>query len=246
MATVNHYFQSGRSIGRASEQNIYEDLIIESMKIYGFEVYYIPRTPSNYDNVLTEDPTSKFDHAYPIEMYLQSNNGFEGDSELLTKFGVEIRDSATFVVSRKRWSDVIGSTGNSVLTRPAEGDVIYFPLTKGFFEIRKVEHAVPFYQVGKLYVYTLYGELMQYSNERFNTGVAEIDQLVSGYDLGIDEFEIISESGDSILLETLESTPITSETYTSNRPGIGADNEKIRAEKNAVLDFSERNPFGDP
>ena len=106
MATVNHYFQSGRSIGRASEQNIYEDLIIESMKIYGFEVYYIPRTPSNYDNVLTEDPTSKFDHAYPIEMYLQSNNGFEGDSELLTKFGVEIRDSATFVVSRKRWSDV--------------------------------------------------------------------------------------------------------------------------------------------
>jgi hypothetical protein len=179
-------------------------------------------------------------------MYLQSNNGFEGDSELLTKFGVEIRDSATFVVARKRWSDVIGSTGNSILTRPAEGDVIYFPLTKGFFEIRKVEHAVPFYQVGKLYVYTLYGELMQYSNERFNTGVAEIDQLASGYDLDIDNFEIISESGDSILLETSELTPMVLEDYTSNKPTVGADNEKIRAEKNAVLDFSERNPFGDP
>ena len=119
-------------------------------------------------------------------------------------------------------------------------------MTKGFFEIRKVEHAVPFYQVGKLYVYTLYGELMQYSNERFNTGVAEIDQLASGYDLDIDNFEIISESGDSILLETSELTPMVLEDYTSNKPTVGADNEKIRAEKNAVLDFSERNPFGDP
>ena len=246
MVTVNPYFQSGKSIGVASEQNLYEDLIIESLKIYGFEVYYCPRKPENYDNILTEDPTNKFEYAYPIEMYLQSNQGFEGPSELLSKFGLEVQDSATFIVARKRWNEIIGNTGNSVLTRPAEGDVIYFPLNKGFFEIRKVEHAIPFYQVGKLYVYTIYGELMQFSNERFNTGVAEIDSLASDYNLFVDNFEILQENGDTLLTEATELTPIITEGFTSDLPAVGSDIEKFQAEVNSVLDFSERNPFGEP
>jgi len=245
MATVNQYFQSGRSIGTRPEQNLYEDLIIEAMKIYGFEVYYMPRTPSNEDMILTEDPTNQFKYAYPIEMHLETNMGFQGESEILTKFGLEIRDSVTLVVARKRWNTVVGSTGNSVLPRPSEGDIIYLPFSKGFFEIRKVENQQPFYQVGKLYVYTLYCELMQYSNERFNTGVAEIDQLATGFDLSIDNHEVLLENGDTLLTEAYELTPIVLEDYHEDLPAVGSDNEKFAAEVDSILDFSEKNPFGD-
>jgi len=245
MPTVNQYFQSGRSIGARSEQNLYEDLIIEALKIYGFEVYYMPRTPSNEDLILTEDPTNQFKYAYPIEMYLETNMGFQGESEILTKFGLEIRDSVTLVVARKRWNSVIGSTGNAFLPRPSEGDVIFLPLNKGFFEIRKVENLQPFYQVGKLYVYTLYCELMQYSNERFNTGVSEIDQLAAGFDLSIDNHEVLLENGDILLTESHELTPMILEEYHEDLPAVESDNQKFQAEVDSILDFSEKNPFGD-
>ena len=137
MATVNPYFQSGRSIGVSSEQALYEDLIIESMKIYGWEVYYMPRSISNPDRILTEDPSNKYEHAFPIEMYLEEVAGFAGDDELITKFGLEIRNTANFVVSRRRWKEIIGDTNTSILNfRPTEGDIIYFPKTQSFFEIR--------------------------------------------------------------------------------------------------------------
>ena len=151
MATVNRYFQSGKTIGRASEQNLYEDLIIESMRIYGFEVYYLPRKVYNQDNILTEDPYNSYENAYPIEMYMENLEGFAGEDELVTKFGLEIRDQANFIVSRRRWVDTVGSTGTTVLSqRPAEGDIIYFPLTQSFFEIRKVDSQTPYFQAGKL------------------------------------------------------------------------------------------------
>jgi len=245
MPTVNQYFQSGKSIGVRTEQNLYESLIIESLKIYGYEVYYIPRKPKNEDYILTEDPANTFENAYPIEMYIQTAQGFEGQSEILSKFGLEIRDSVTLVVARKRWTDVIGNRGTSVLPRPAEGDVIFLPLNKGFFEIRKVENQEPFYQVGKLYVYTLYCELMQYSNEVFNTGVSEIDNLAAGFDLSLGNHELLLETGDTLLVEAYELTPLVSEDYHVDSAPIGSDNEKFTAEIDSILDFSERNPFGD-
>ena len=91
-----------------SEQNLYEDLIIESLGIYGQDVYYIPRTLVNRDNVLGEDPASKFDDAYLMEMYIENTEGFEGAGDLYSKFGLEIRDDATFIVSRRRWESRIG------------------------------------------------------------------------------------------------------------------------------------------
>lgn len=246
MPTVNQYFQSGRSIGVASEQNLYEDLIIESMKIYGFEVYYLPRKPAGYDDILTENTGNYYENAYPIEMYMENVQGFQGEGELLTKFGLEIRDSANFVVARKRWSEIIGSTGNSILPeRPAEGDLIYFPLTKGIFEIRKVDGHEPFYQIGKLYTFKLYCELMQFSNERFNTGVAEIDEIAAGFDISVGNFELVQENNESILLETNELTPMIQEGYTADKPFVLADNDKFEKEKDLVLDFTEKNPFGD-
>ena len=247
MATVNQYFQTGLTPGNTSEQNLYEDLIIESLQIYGYEVYYLPRTPQNYDPILTEDTLNKYENAYPLEMYMENVEGFQGDGELLTKFGLEIRDTANFIVSRKRWKNVVGDDGQSVLpNRPAEGDLIYFPRTKAFFEIKKVEGHTPFYQVGRLYIFKLMCELMQFSNERINTGVAEIDSIASAFDLTVDAFEVTQENGDTLLSETNALSPIVQENYTVEKPSVGSMNDKFTNEKNDVLDFSEKNPFGEP
>ena len=248
MATVNPYFQSGGTIGRSSEQNLYEDLMIESMKIYGFEVYYLPRKSNSLDSILSEDYLNTFDYAFPIEMYLENTMGFQGDGELMSKFGLEIRDTGNFIVSRRRWTDVIGSQNVTILPRPAEGDIIFFPKSKSFFEIRKVEGQEPFYQIGKLYVFKMMCELYQFSNERFNTGVYEIDSLTADATLDIDAHQLLLETGDALLFETNALTPIVLEDYnlaTGGHVQIGAQNESFTDEGRNVLDFSERNPFGE-
>ena len=246
MATVNPYFQSGRSIGVSSEQTLYEDLIIESMKIYGWEVYYMPRSVSNPDLILTEDPSNKYEHAFPIEMYLEEVAGFAGDDELITKFGLEIRNTANFVVSRRRWKDVIGDTNTSVLNfRPTEGDIIYFPKTQSFFEIRKVDSQTPFFQVGKLFIYRMSCELMQFSNEKINTGIAEIDNFAASFGVTLDDYELLQESGEGLLLETYDISPILNESPVINNDTAGAENDTFTAEVNNVFDFSDRNPFGE-
>jgi hypothetical protein len=213
MATVNPYFQSGGTIGRSSEQNLYEDLMIESMKIYGFEVYYLPRKSNSLDSILSEDYLNTFDYAFPIEMYLENTIGFQGDGELMSKFGLEIRDTGNFIVSRRRWTDVIGSQNVTILPRPAEGDIIFFPKSKSFFEIRKVEGQEPFYQIGKLYVFKMMCELYQFSNERFNTGVYEIDSLTADATLDIEDHQLLVETGNALLFETNALTPIVLEDY---------------------------------
>jgi len=166
----------------------------------------------------------------------------------MSKFGLEIKDTGNFIVSRKRWTEVAGSTGNTILSRPAEGDLIYFPRSKSFFEIRKVEGNEPFYQIGKLFVYKMMCELYQYSNEVFNTGVEEIDSLTIGASLVIGDHEILQENGESLLLETNAITPIILEDYNlsdDSHVQIGADNEKFVENIDNILDFSERNPFGE-
>jgi hypothetical protein len=246
MPTVNHYFQSGRTIGNRSEQNLYEDLIIEAMKIYGFEVFYIPRKPNNKDIIFTEDPLNSYEFAYPIEMYMENIGGFEGEGELLTKFGLEIRDTANFIVSRRRWKTIVGDEGQTVLSnRPAEGDVIYFPLTKSYFEIRKVDGQTPFYQVGKLYIYKMSCELMQFSNEIFKTGVEEIDSTIGALSNTVDKYEVLQEAGNPVLQETYEPTPLVLEDYADNSDLLNINNDKFDVDIDKVLDFSEKNPFGE-
>ena len=244
MAT-NFFFQSGIPGGRSSEQLLMEDIIIECLKIYGFDAYYIPRVAVNEDDILGEDVLNKYSSAYPLEMYMQNVTGFEGDGDLMTKFGVEIRDTVTLVVARRRWDEVIARSGDAVLTtRPAEGDIVYFPLTKAFFEIKRVEATDPFFQVGKLYVYKLQCELMQYSSERFDTGISEIDSIADGDSLDINEFNLMLESGDRALLEEYSPAGIILQSYNLGTILPNVDNEDFRSEI-SVLDFSERNPFGE-
>lgn len=162
-----------------SEQHLYEDLIIESLKIYGQDVYYIPRTLVNRDNILGEDPASKFDDAYIIEAYLENVEGFEGTGDLYSKFGLEIRDEAQFVVSRKVWNRRVGIFSDNTDPRPQEGDLIFLPMTNSFFEITYVEDDSPFYQLSDLPVYRLTCSLFEYNDEDFDTGVESIDLKIN-------------------------------------------------------------------
>jgi hypothetical protein len=169
---TNVYFTQGTR----NEQYLVEDLIIESLRIYGQEMFYIPRTLVSKDEILGEDRLSKFTSAFPIEMYFENIDSFAGQGAFIQKFGLMMEQSATLVVARRRWDQFIGRYKKTQLpNRPCEGDLIYFPLTKGMFEIKFVQHQDPFYQLGKLYVYKLQVELFQYSSENIDTGVAAID-----------------------------------------------------------------------
>lgn len=189
---VNPYFTHGTR----NEQWLVEDLIIEALKIYGVEMYYIPRKLVSKDQILGEDRLSKFEHAYPIEMYFENVDAFDGNGAFASKFGLMMEQSATLVVARRRWEQLIGTQKTTVLpSRPAEGDLVYFPLTGGLFEIKFVKHQDPFYQLGKLYVYKLHVELFQYASERIETEMEEIDvfQSLKTFDAnsGISQFGMI-------------------------------------------------------
>ena len=160
----------------ASEQNLIEDLVVESLRMYGHDCYYLPRTIVNEDTILGEAANSTFDDAYEVEMYLEGIEGFEGEGDLYSKFGVEVRDSATFVISRRTWERFVSLDVNLATgLRPNEGDLIYFPLSKSLFEIKFVEHENPFYQLGKLFVFKMSCDLFEYSGEKFDTSIEVLD-----------------------------------------------------------------------
>ena len=233
MAT-NFYFQSGIPGGRTSEQRTIENLIIESIKIYGFDLYYMPRTEVNPDSLFEDDTLARFDNAIPVEAYLENVDGFGGDGEFMSKFGIEIRDTATFVLARGRWDDVVGAGRTNYIplpNRPAEGDLLYMPLTKSYFEIKRVEATNPFFQLGKLHVYKLQCELWQYSSEDLNTGVAEIDSIEARRSMSISDYQLITEAGDRIVLED--------QAYNVEDSGF------FKVEALDILDFTEINPFGE-
>ena len=173
-----------------SEQSLYEDLIIESIQMYGQDVYYIPREVIHRDMIFNDSILSRFKYAYKVETYVESIEGFEGDGDLFQKFGVEIRDAVTLIMSRRRWNTEIrqyvenqGGTAdtanleNNQYYRPREGDLIHFPMTGGTFQIMRVEDDQPFYQLGNLPTFRLRCEKFEYSDEDFDTNVPEIDNL---------------------------------------------------------------------
>ena len=172
MATNPYISQTVRS-----EQNLYEDIVIESLKFYGQDVYYIPREIVNKDKVFLDDVPSRFSDAYKIEMYIENTEGFDGEGDLFTKFGIELRDQATFVVARRRWKGLIGRYLEENNFRPREGDVIYLPLSESIFQIIKVETETPFYQLSQLPTFRLQAELFEYNDEDFDTGVDGIDDV---------------------------------------------------------------------
>ena len=171
----------------STEQHLYEDLVVESLRIYGHETYYLPREIVEEDTILGEDVQSTFGDAYSVEMYLENTEGFEGEGDLMSKFGVQVRDQATFIISLRSWERFISLDSNLATSmRPNEGDLLYFPLSGSMFEIKFVEHENPFYQVGKLFVFKLQCELFEYSGEDFDTGsYADLIELDQAYSIGL-------------------------------------------------------------
>jgi hypothetical protein len=167
---INPYFYNN-----GNEQNLVEDVTIEIIKATGQDCLYIPREYLQIDKIFGEDPGSSFTKTYPIEMYLVSYKGFEG-TDIITQFGIEIKDKVNLVVARKRFKEEI-TYRNTSITRPREGDLIFFPTSKSLFEINFVEHENPFYPLGKLYSYSITAELFTYSYEKIDTSVDSVDTV---------------------------------------------------------------------
>jgi hypothetical protein len=202
------------------EQTLVEDLIIESIRIHGVDMWYMPRVLGAKDDLLNEDDLPIFNHAYQIEMYIKNVEGFGGDGEFLSKFGLQIRDSVTFSVSMRRFTEDVSVFDEQV--RPNEGDLIYFPFNRKMYEVMFVDNKPIFYQFGALQMYDLRCELFEYSNERFTTGVDEIDVIGAN---------LITTANNTIAgIESLD--PL-------------ADNLTIETVAAGILDFTEENPFGE-
>jgi len=256
---VNHYFQGGNGIGNDNEKRLHEDLIIEGLKIYGHDCYYLPRTLVNRDLILGEDSLSKFDDSYLLEMYMETTEGFAGEQEIINKFGLEIREDTTFMVAKRRWQNAVDDVHTLIKDgRPNEGDIIYMPLMNSFFEIQFVEDQEPFFQLGNLPVYKLKCTRWEYSSERLDTGVTDIDSAEDQYTLDqlAHQVSLENETG-SIVLENDSATGDVNymllETYAIQTQTPYADNLDLDTEAgfdtastaDDILDFTERNPFGD-
>jgi len=171
---TNVYFDTGTK----PEQHLYEDLMIEQLKIYGQDVFYIPRTLVKEDELFGEDTLSKFDDAYLIEMYFENVEGYEGEKEIMSKFGLQMNEDVTFVVARRRFEQLVSHDSNLIVkTRPNEGDLVYFPKVSKIFEISFVDHDDPFYQVHNVPAFKLKCKTFEYGGEDLDTGVAEIDAI---------------------------------------------------------------------
>lgn len=198
-----------------SEQSLMQDLIIECIQIHGMEIYYIPRTLNKIDQIFGEDILSSFDKYYPVEVYFDSNLGFNGEGNFLTKFGLEIRKEASLLLSASRFNEVSGTLNS----RPLEGDLIYIPMSKDLWEIKYADFHPEnfFFQLGKTPVWKLTIERFVYSNENIVTGNTEIDNI-------------------SDVLQRSDGT-LTKEKFN--------DNAAIQTESNAIVDFSETDPFSE-
>ena len=199
--SLNSYFLQGSP----GEQDLIQQLINEQIQIYGVDVYYLPRKIFKTDDIIKEIQSSKFDDSFLIEAYINNVDGYAPDSDIMTKFGLRLKNEINLTISRERFENFIspflegissgiregritGFTFGDLITRPKEGDLIYFPLGERLFEIKKVEHEKPFYQLGSLYTYDLSCELFEYENEFVDTSIAEIDNQLKeeGYITTID------------------------------------------------------------
>jgi len=214
---TNFYFNNFEN---SQEQTLIEDLVIESIKIYGMEVWYCPRTITSEETVFAEDELATFNSAYNFEMYIKNVEGFEGEGDFLSKFGLQIRDRITFTVARRTFADEV--TGG---VRPKEGDMIFFPLTNKGYVVRFVEHEAIFYQMGALQTYDIICELFEFNQETFNTNVSLIDDTYNALSFAMaNNTQAVTE----FVISTIDKQ---------------AQNEEFEDKGDDILDFTEINPF---
>ena len=238
---TNVYFDTGTK----PEQHLYEDLMIEQLRIYGQDVFYIPRTLVKEDELFGEDTLSKFDDAYQIEMYFENVEGYEGEKEIMSKFGLQMNEDVTFVVARRRFEQLVSHDSNLIVkTRPNEGDLVYFPKVKKVFEISFVDHDDPFYQVHNVPAFKLKCKTFEYSGEDIDTGITEIDAIETANSLDQLVYQVSLEDGTGSLL-TESGDYIIQEAFVVDTIDENAMNDFFETQDDNIIDFSESNPFGD-
>lgn len=225
----------------SQEQSLIENLIIESIKIYGIDVHYLPKTLIAKDDIYGEDAQSEYNKNYYVEMYIKNVEGFAGQGDFLSKFNVEIRDEITLTIARRTFEDEIAYAES--FDRPREGDLIFLPLNNKIFQVKFVEHEPVFYQMGALQMYDLKCELFEYSNEKFATGIELIDNLEEDYSTATNIFALMTESDLEISDEY--GYPILNENYNLETVDVLADNTDLETEADTFLDFTELNPFSE-
>jgi len=237
---TNIYFNN---FTNTAEQNLIEDLVIESIRIYGHDIWYCPRTVVSKDDILHEDTLSQYNDSYQVEMYIKNVEGFEGEGDFLSKFNIQIRDEITFTIARKVYQETIGDVENS--ERPLEGDLIFMPLTNKVYVIKFVEHEPVFYQMGSLQMYDLRCELFEYSSEDLNTGVPQIDNLEVEYTLAATEADgLMRDANNNVIINEATGRP----------EGVDSDwnpddpfstNSEFQLDADSFVDFTERDPFSE-
>lgn len=253
----------------SSEQNLLQDLIIESIKIYGIDAYYLPKTHVNLDLLYKEDTSMKFDDAIPMEIYLKTYDTYLGQNDFISKFGLMIDEQLTFTVAQKRFHqalqpgmmteygyNIVGEDGNEIIVengydystyvRPQEGDLIYFPLTKDLFEIKFVENIETLFQLGKLYTYELRCQKYEYTSDKLDTDIGEIDSIEDSYSMDTSLMpQFIYEDEDIMLLEDGGLLMMEGSSVEEKDPGAQNDFIQNSIQDEDILDFSEKNPFSE-
>ena len=210
-----------RNYDNFNEQNLIDDLVIESIRLYGIDVSYISGSFNNQDSILNEDDTPIYDEMFEFEVYVKNVDGFEGEGDFLSKFGLEIRDQVTFTVAIRTFERFV-TRNDQARVRPKENDIIWLPLNRKMYRITYVEHESVFYQAGALQVYDIKCELMEYSNETFDTGRPEIDNY----------FDDVKTTEITNLEDIEESDPF-------------AQNLQFEETADDIIDFSEIDPFSE-
>lgn len=240
MTSSNFYFNNFQN---SMEQDLIESLVVESISIYGHSIFYCPRTIVKKDELYGEDSLSIYKNAYNFDMYVKSYDSYEGDGTFLSKFNLEIRDQITFVVARRTFYNEIAT--QEFIDRPQEGDLVYSPMMKRLFVIKYVNNAPIFYQMGTLQTWECVCEVFEYSNERFETGIAEIDNIEVEYSLSVSLGEILTDDGLMIVDNSGFQLIQGQFDYDQQNQDVYATNDEIQEEGEDILDWSRIDPFSE-
>lgn len=240
MTSSNFYFNNFQN---SMEQSLIEDLMIESISIYGHGVFYCPRTLVAKDDIYGEDAISEYRNAYNIDVYIRSFESYEGDGTFLSKFNLEIRDQMTFTMARRTFYNEVAT--NEMLDRPQEGDLIYSPMMGRLFVIKYVNNQPIFYQMGALQVWDLVCEMFEYSNEKFETGIYEIDSIQDKYSTDMEQFGVLT--NDNYMIADNEGFTIMQGQFNfdTQNQDVFADNDEIGLEGEGIVDWTQRDPFSE-
>lgn len=238
--STNFYFNN---FTNSQEQILIENLVMESIKIYGHDIYYCPRTLIAKDEIYGADTLSEYNMAYEIDMYIRSYDSYEGDGQFLSKFNLEIRDQVTFTVSVRNFMDEIGSIEN--IARPREGDLIYLPMADRLLVIKYVNKTPIFYQMGAIQMYDLVCEIFEYSSERLRTGIPAIDLIERNNSLSLSIYNLLTSDG-AIIIDQ-DGNPIEQSGYDFSAQAGDSyeDNTEFQTEGETILDWSQVDPFSE-